>query len=57
MMEKIKTWIIHRLGGLVYDDMPIRMQQDLLNYWCNKTIDKTAKETLEKGFDSKSLFD
>lgn len=56
-MERLKTWIIHKLGGLVYDDMPVKIQQDLLNYWCNKAIDKTTKETIENGFYGKSFIE
>jgi len=37
-MDKIKNWIIRKLGGIVYYDLPVRIRRDILEYYNVKTI-------------------
>lgn len=54
-MKKIKRWIVRKLGGILYTDLPIDIQQILLNRAANKTLDFYAKSIFDNGFSSSKL--
>lgn len=52
-MKKIKAFrrfIVNKLGGVMWRDLPLHMQQDLLNSMANKTIDKHYHDSLASSF-------
>lgn len=50
LISKLKRKIIHKLGGLVIEDLPVEITQRLLNNWCNQAVDKHAAEVFNQGF-------
>lgn len=50
MWEKLKRKIVHKLGGIFVEDLPINIRQQILNHWCNKTIDIKAARLFHSGF-------
>ena len=44
-MNKIKRWIVGKLGGIMIDEIPVDILQELYNYLMNKTIDKITSDT------------
>ena len=52
-ISKLKRKIIHRLGGIVFEDMPIDIAQKLLNHWANTALDNIAMRIFLNGFSTK----
>lgn len=50
MKNKIKKWLIYKLGGMLVSDLPIKIQQELLNHWSNKAIDIQVSRVFIGGF-------
>lgn len=50
-MNIIKLWLIHKLGGISYSELPIDIQQIILNRWVNRSMDFYSK-SLFKVFDN-----
>ena len=49
-MNKIKRWFVHKLGGLLINDLPFDIVQQLLNQWANNAVDKELSDRLKNGF-------
>ncbi len=54
-MKKVKKWIVRKLGGMFYEDLPIKIQQELLNEWANRSMDFYSKSLLDNGFKGPTL--
>lgn len=57
MINKLKNWLIGRLGGVPLSAIPLDIQQTLLNHWTNNTLDKRAAEVFARGFLTTSYTD
>ena len=42
MIYKIKKFIAKKIGAIIFNDLPLDIQQDLLNRWSQKTMDHHA---------------
>ena len=49
-MKKLKKWIIKKLGGFNFSDLPPDLAQEWLNRQCNVAIDNDITERLKNGF-------
>jgi hypothetical protein len=49
-MKNLKRFIVLKLGGVLYADLPLDIQQTLLNRAANKAIDFYAASMLKSGF-------
>lgn len=52
MKDKIKKWIIYKLGGIIIKDLPLNIQREIFCYYQNITIDSHIKNILDNGFTS-----
>lgn len=51
-MERFKRWLIHKLGGFTYSDLPVDLALEWLNRAANVTIDEHFKDKLKNGFET-----
>jgi len=50
MKDKIKRWIIYKLGGMVVTDLPIDLSIELMRRQTEATCSKHCIEVLKNGF-------
>lgn len=51
-MQRLKRWIIHKLGGFSLDDFTREQQVQVIGWWAQKAIDIDLANTLQTGFES-----
>jgi len=53
-MKKLKNRIIRRLGGIVFEDLSLPLQVDVLQELTMKALDANVSARLENGFSTKT---
>lgn len=51
-MDNLRRFIVRKLGGILYADLPFDIQQTLVNRSANKTMDFYARSVFKSGFES-----
>ena len=54
LLERLKTYIVHKLGGMFIGELPMDIQQDYLNRKMNERIDFDRNAMFREGFSTKN---